>query len=33
MKPFDVKSRTYSNLDKKNNKKDPRFKVGDHIRI
>ena len=33
MKPVDVKSTTYINFDKKTNKKDPKFKVGDHARI
>ena len=29
----DVRSRTYIDFDKKNNKKDPKFKFGDHVRI
>ena len=33
MKPVDVKSSTYIDFDKKNNKEDPKFKVGDHARI
>ena len=33
MRPVDVKSSTYINFDKKNNKKDPKFKVDDHVRI
>ena len=33
MKSLDVKSRKYIDFDKKNNKEDPKFKVGDHIRI
>ena len=33
MKPLDVKSRTYIDFDKKNNKEDSKFKVGDHVRI
>ena len=33
MKPVDLKSSTYNDLDKKNNKGDPKFKVGDHVRI
>ena len=33
MKPIDVKDNTYINVDKKINNKDPKFKVGDHVRI
>ena len=33
MKPLDVKSSTYIDFDKKNNKEDPKFKVGDHVAI
>ena len=33
MKPVDVKDNTYINFDKKINDEDPKFKVGDHIRI
>ena len=33
MKPFDVKDNTYINTSKKINNKDPKFKVGDHVRI
>ena len=33
MKPFDVKSNTYSDSSKENNDKDPKFKVGDIFRI
>ena len=33
MKPIDVKDNTYINTDKKVNEKDPKFKVGDHVRI
>ena len=33
MKPVDVKSSTYIDFDKKSNKEDPKFKVGDHVRI
>ena len=33
MKPIDVKSNTYINTDKETNDKDPKFKVGDHVRI
>ena len=33
MNSADVKSTTYIDFDKKNNKKDSKFKVGDHVRI
>ena len=33
MKPIDVKDNTYINADKKINNRDPKFKVGDHVRI
>ena len=33
MKPIDVKSSTYIDFNKENNKKDPKLKVGDHVRI
>ena len=33
MKPIDVKENTYINTDKEINNKDPKFKVGDHVRI
>ena len=33
MKLVDVKSSTYINFDKKNNKEGPKFKVGDHVII
>ena len=33
MKPIDVKDNTYINNSKKNNYKDPKFKVGDRVRI
>ena len=33
MKPADVKYDTYINVDKEINNKDPKFKVGDHVRI
>ena len=33
MKPADVKSSTYIDFNKKNNNEDPKFKVGDHVRI
>ena len=32
-KPFDVKPSTYVDSDQKKNKEDPKFKVGDHVRI
>ena len=33
MKPFDVKDNTYINFGEEVNDKDPKFQVGDHIRI
>ena len=33
MMPIDVKDNTYINTDKEFNDKDPKFKVGDHVRI
>ena len=33
MKPIDVKDNTYVNNDKETNDKDPKFKVGDRVRI
>ena len=33
MKPINVKDNTYINIDNKINDKDPKFKVGDHVRI
>ena len=33
MKPIDVKDNTYINASKEINNKDPKFKVGDHVRI
>ena len=33
MKPIDVKDNTYINADREINNKDPKFKVGDRIRI
>ena len=33
MKPIDVKDNTYINIDKEVNNNDPKFKVGDHVRI
>ena len=33
MKPIDVKDNTYINTGKEGNDKDPKFQVGDHVRI
>ena len=33
MKHIDVKSNTYINIAKEGSDKDPKFKVGDHVRI
>ena len=33
MKPVDVKDNTYNDFKIKVNDKDPKFKVGDHVRI
>ena len=33
MKPVDVESSRYIDFNKENNKEDPKFKVGDHVRI
>ena len=33
IKPIDVKDNTYINIGKEGNGKDPKFKVGDHVRI
>ena len=33
MKPIDVKDNTYINIGKELKDKDPKFKVGDHVRI
>ena len=33
MKPVDVKCNTYIDFGKEVNDKDPKFKVGDHVRI
>ena len=33
MKPNDVKDNTYINIGKKLNNKDPKYKVGDRVRI
>ena len=33
MKPIDVKSDSFAEYDEESNEKDPKFKVGDHVRI
>ena len=33
MKPVDVKSSTYFNFNRENNREDPKYEVGDDIRI
>ena len=33
MKPIDVKDNTYIDIDKEVDDKDPKFKVGDHVRM
>ena len=33
IKPVDVKSDSYVEYNENSNKKDPKFKVGDHVRI
>ena len=33
MKPIDVKDNTYNNTSREINNKDPKFKVGDYVRI
>ena len=33
MKSVDIKSSTYIDFNKENNKEEPKFKVGDHVRI
>ena len=33
IKPVNIKSRTHIDFGRDNNKKDPEFKVGDHIRM
>ena len=33
MKPVDVRDNTYTDFKKEVNDKDPKFKVGDHVRI
>ena len=33
MKPVDIKNNTYINFGKEVNDKDPKFQVGDHVRM
>ena len=33
MKPADVKDNTYIDFGKENNNKDPKFKIGDYVRM
>ena len=33
MKPIDVKDNAYINFEKESNNKDPKFKIGDHVKI
>ena len=33
MKPFDIKSSTYIDFNKENDKEEPKLDVGDHVRI
>ena len=33
MKPIDVKSNSFAKYNEESNEKDPKFKVGDHVRI
>ena len=33
MKPINLKSSTYFDFNKENNKEDPKFEAGDHVRI
>ena len=33
MKPLDVKSDSFAKYNKESNEKDPKFKIGDHVRI
>ena len=33
MKPIDVKSNYFAKYNEESNEKDPKFKVGDHVRI
>ena len=33
MKPIDIKNDSFAECNEKSNEKDPKFKVGDHVRI
>ena len=33
MKPIDIKNDSFAEYNEESNKKDPKFKVGDHVRI
>ena len=33
MKPIDVEDNTYTNISKEVNDKEPKFQVGDHVKI
>ena len=33
MKPIDVKNNSFADYNEKSNEKDPKFKIGDHVRI
>ena len=33
MKPIDIQDNAYINIDKEVNIKDPKFEIGDHVRI
>ena len=33
MKPIDVKSNSFAEYNEESNEKDPKFKLGDHVRI
>ena len=33
MKPIDVKNNSFAKYNEESNEKDPRFKIGDHVRI
>ena len=33
MKPIDVKTNAYTDIDDESNDKDPKFKISDHVRI
>ena len=33
MKPIDVKSDSFAEYNEESNEKDPKFKIGDHVRI